>query len=145
MTRPCPSTNCATIAEIGTDHYDPRRKGVHSAMYRDFTIHLHATACLVTDEGLRSPHYEGRAPGSMMGAFVSDFYGGTLYDRGYAVRLDLLMLYDLDALDPVPIRWTPEGPVPSTEPASPTESSAFTFKQPDQKQKALLGIVKILR
>src|SRR5262249_39926237 len=106
---------------------------------------LHATPCLVTQEGLRCPHYEGRDRGGVMGAFVSDFYGGALYDRGYAVRLDILTLYALEALEPVGMEWTPDGPIPSRVPPSPTESSAFTFKHPDQKPSALLGIIKILR
>src|SRR5689334_14197600 len=64
----------ATILETGTDQYDPRRKGVHDEMYRGFTIHLHATPCRVTAEGLVSPHYHGdRCPsGSVTGEIVSD-------------------------------------------------------------------------
>jgi hypothetical protein len=135
----------ATIMEIGTDQYNPNREGVHAAMFKDFTIHLHATPCLVTEQGLRCPHYDAGGCDSVMGKVVSDFYGGTLYDRGYAIRLDILMVYALDELEPVRMHWTPEGPAPSPGPPSPTESCAFIFKHPDQKRKALVGIIKILR
>lgn len=60
------------------------------------------------------------------------FYEGTLADRGYSIRLDILMLYDLDQLQPV-------------DDGLPEESYEFMFKYPDRKQEALLGVIKIFR
>ena len=60
------------------------------------------------------------------------FYEGTLADRGYSIRLDILMLYDLDQLQPL-------------NDCVPEECYEFAFKHPDRKQEALLGVVKILR
>src|SRR5262249_55531709 len=124
---------------------DPQRAGVHDDYYHPILIDLFACACVVSDR-LRSPHYQGdRCPSdSVMGEVVGDFYGGALYDRGYAVRLDILLIYALDRLEPVGMHQTPEGFVPAAPPP-PEESCAFTFKRPEQKQKALLGIIKILR
>ena len=58
----------AAILDLETDHYDPRRKGVHDDFYRGFRIDLFATACIVSD-GLRCPHYRGErcSTGSVMG------------------------------------------------------------------------------
>src|SRR5579871_1880790 len=125
------------ILTTGTDRYDPNRLGVHADYYRNFTIDLHASPCFFTEQ----------APigDSGMADAISHFYGGTMADRGYPIRLDLLMLYDLDQLAPVAIKWTPEGPQPSDVPPPPTESFEFTFRYPDRKQQALVGIVKILR
>ncbi len=79
-----------------------------------------------------------------MGEVVDLFYGGTLADRGYAIRLDIIMIYDLNQLEPCPIQWTSgranRGPAPPPE-----ENCAFNFKHPERKPEALLAIIKILR
>src|SRR5436305_4661581 len=93
----------ATILELGTDRYDPNRAGVHDDFYRGFTIDLFAVACLVSD-GLDCPHYRGDrcSTGSVAGELLSDCYGGAKIDRGYALRIDVLMVYDLNQLAPAP-------------------------------------------
>ena len=138
----------STILKLGTDRYDPKREAVHGDFGTGVRIDLHAGPCIVS-KGLRSlrkkeqplldhPDY------SEMGRLVRLFYEGARADRGYSIRLDILMIYDLDQLQPAPIQWTPEGPVPGPPPP-PEDCSEFTFKHPDQKQKALLGVIKILR
>jgi hypothetical protein len=67
----------------------------------------------------------------MMAEFVEIFYDGALIDRGYSVRLDLLMIYDLDALEPV-------GALPLEE------CCEYSFMDLTDKRNALLGIIKIL-
>src|SRR5262249_19105993 len=139
----------ATILELGTDRYDPNREAVHGDFGTGVRIDLHAGPCIVANGKLRSlrpkdqplqddPDY------TEMGGLVRIFYEGALADRGYSIRLDVIMLYDLDQLEPAPIRWTPEGPVPGPPPP-PEESCEFTFKHPDRKPEALLGVIKILR
>jgi len=88
---------------------------------------LHALECRVTDR-LQSPHYEdARCPsGSVMGEVVADFYGGARLDRGYSVRLDVLMLYDLAQMETL-------------------DECYFRFRDPMRKQDALLGLIAILR
>jgi len=54
------------------------------------------------------------------------------------------MIYDLDQLEPAPIQWTAGRAAPGPPPP-PEESSEFTFKYPDNKQQALLGIIRMLR
>jgi hypothetical protein len=138
----------STILELGADRYDPHREAVHGDFGTGVPIDLHAEAHIAS-EGLHSlrKKYQasvGQPDYSAMGTLVSLFYGGALADRGYSIRLDNLMIYDLDQLEPAPIQWTPEGPVPGPPPPL-EESCNFTFKHPNEKQKALLGVIKILR
>jgi hypothetical protein len=138
----------STIVTLGTDRYDPNREAVHGDFGTGVPIDLHAGPHVVSDR-LRSlrtkdqrlledPDY------TAMGKLVSLFYSGALADRGYAIRLDVILIYHLDQLEPAPIQWTPEGPVPGPPP--PYENCCeFTFKHPDRKRKALLGVIKILR
>jgi hypothetical protein len=117
----------STILKLGTDKYDPHREGLYYA--RDEVSDIFAGPCLVTKEGLKS---QDDLDGSVMAGTVLIFYEGTLADRGYSIRLDILMLYDLDQLQPVTDNV-------------PEECYEFAFKHPDRKQEALLGVIKILR
>jgi hypothetical protein len=138
----------ATIQQIGTDRYNPDREAVHGDFGTGIPIDLHAGPHVVTERlrSLRPKDQEavGHPDYTAMGEVVGLFYEGALADRGYSIRLDILMIYDLDQLEPAPIQWTPKGPVLGLLPP-PEESSEFTFKNPDQKQQALLGMIKILR
>jgi hypothetical protein len=137
----------ATIQELGTDKYDPKRKGVHEDFYQPFTIDLFAEPCVVSERlrFLRQKKQAANEAGdSVMAGITRIFYKGALADRGYSIRLDVLTIYDLDQLEPVPMQWTPDGPIPSDPPPR-EESCDFTFATPDRKQQALLGIIKVLR
>lgn len=118
----------ATILERGTDRYDPNRKSIHHDWYEQRGVEVHAVACEVTDKlrGLGDEDYIA-AP-SFSGEFIADFYESALAERGYSLRLDLLIVYDLDHLVAVP-----EG-----------ASMSFAFKHPDRKREALMAIVNIL-
>jgi hypothetical protein len=118
----------STILELGTDKYDPHREGLYYS--HDEVSHIFATACLVTEEGLQS--HEEHLEGSLMAEITLLYYEGALADRGYSVRLDIVMLYDLDQLQPVNDQL-------------PEECYEFAFKHPDRKPEALLGVIKILR
>jgi hypothetical protein len=138
----------STILTLGTDRYDPNREAVHGNFGTGVPIDLHAGPHTVS-EGLRSLRGKdqasvGQPDYSAMSELVCLFYEGALADRGYSIRLDVILIYDLDQLEPCPIRWTAEGPAPGPAPR-PEECCEFTFKYPDQKQKALLGVIKILR
>lgn len=114
----------AIILETGTDRYDPLRKGVHPEFYRDVNDFF-AGPAVVTEDGLVELR-PGREPTpSSMAEAVEIFYEGTIADRGYPIRLDILIVYALDQLE-----W---------------EDVLFRFKYPDRKPEALLGVIKILR
>lgn len=124
----------ALIRETGTDRYDPDRKGVHQDFYAGYPIDLFATPCFVAGGVLQSRNDPGV---SVTGQMIADFYHGALADRGYSVRLDLLLIYDREQL--VEIDCSALWPDSSPEP----ESSSFAFRFPERKRDALLGIVLI--
>lgn len=135
----------ATIIQSGTDRYDPDRKGVHGDIDEQFGIELHATPMISRDGDLFCPHYSNRLEtGSVFGDFLLDCYEGTKVDRGYPLRLDIVMVYDLTMLEPAPMIWKENGPVSHGDPINPQETTVFKFKYPDEKPKALLGIIKIV-
>jgi hypothetical protein len=78
-----------------------------------------------------------------MGEVVSDFYGGTRLERGFPLRLDLVLIYDLEHLE---MAATPRdrGPIENS-PGGLQDCCLFRFRDPDRKSEALLGIVKLLR
>ena len=56
------------ITELGTDKYDPQRKGVLHDFYAPFQIDLHALPCTVLENALVSSHCKGS---SVMGECVA--------------------------------------------------------------------------
>jgi hypothetical protein len=134
------------IQELGTDRYDPQRKGVHDDLDKEFAIDLHAVSIMYKDE-MVCPHYSGERceTGSAIGELLSDCHGGAVVDRGYALRIDVIMIYDLDQLKSAPLTWTDKGPTHTDSPISPQETCTFQFKNPANKKGALLGIIKIER
>ncbi len=132
------------IQELGTDRYDPKRKGVHASLDKEFSIDLHAIPMMYKNE-IICPHYSGERckTGSAIGELLSDCYEGALVDRGYAMRIDVITLYDLDKLKPAQLAWTAEGPTHTDNYISPKETSTFQFKDPSNKHGALLGIITI--
>lgn len=135
----------ATILKLGTDRYDPDREGVH---YPESSSLLDFFACtfVVVAGKLQSSHYQGdRCPsGSALGEVVGDFYLGARADRGYSIRLDLLMIYDLDHLDMV--LDEPDGELTEAEIrlGGLRDCCLFRFKHPERKPEALMGVIKIL-
>jgi hypothetical protein len=122
------------ILQIGTDRCDPQREGLYYEPCEASNTPIHAGPHIVSQE-LRSLRSKHASLPSAMAEVVEIFYGGALADRGYSVRLDILMIYRLDLLAVFP----PDPDVP------PEESCCFTFRHPDRKLEALLGIIKILR
>ena len=113
------------ICSMGTDKYDDR-PGLHYG--RSGTTDIHAGPHLITPEGLTAEKY---MDGSPMAECVALFYEGAIADRGYPVRLELLMVYDLDQLAPM------SGLLPMS-------CYQFAFKDETEIRSALLGVVKVL-
>ncbi len=110
------------ISETGTDKYDPARKmSVAHDFYTDKGVEIFATPVKVTDD-LR-----------LMNEVLKDFYEGALGDRGYSLKIDLLVIYDFDQLVTIPIRYD-DG----------VGKEAFKFKDPDKKSNTLRGFIKII-
>lgn len=126
------------VLKLGTDKYDSKRKEVcfkdfcmydHDIQAGDFEIKNHK---IILDN---SNIYH-----SMFGDIAKKFYENVLLDRGYRVRIDVLIIYDANKL----VRAKKIDP--KAESARPElEECLYKFKDPEHKQEALVGIVKILR
>ncbi len=111
-----------TIQRLGTDKYDPNREGVLHDFYKGRGIDLFALA------------YDQAKGAEIMAETIENFYEGALQDRGYRVKLDVVLVYDLSQLEFVPVDYG-NGDM---------GRDAFRFKDPANKAKALLGIIKIV-
>jgi len=132
------------ILEYGTDRYDPDRKGVHHEMDEKFGIELHAVA-IKYEESFYCPHYRSKSREglSALGGFFEDFYHGARLDRGYSLRIDFLLIYDLNKLEVAPMKWTEHGPRFTRLHIEAFEASCFRFKETSRKQEALIGLLHL--
>ena len=111
------------IIKSGTDKYDLQRKSFWHEwnVYKDKRIDLFACFKEITEDF----HF--------MHEVISDFYEGALADRGYAVYVDILLLYDPERLEMIPIQYAEDD----------IGEDAWRFKFPQQKKEALLAVIKI--
>jgi hypothetical protein len=77
----------------GTDRYDPNRRPYAHELYDPQGVELHAVPISTFGE-IRSDHFEP----PVMSEFFEIFDEGCRADRGYPIRLDMLILYRLDDL-----------------------------------------------
>ncbi len=119
------------ILKTGTDKYDPSRKGVAHEEFEPYKPDLQAGEIVV--EG-------GKLQGESFSEDVRRFYENTLLDRGYRVRIDLLVFYD-------PNQMVRAEKVDTTKPSVDPhlEEYLWRFKNPENKPEAIVGILKILK
>ncbi|MFH0770472.1 MAG: DegT/DnrJ/EryC1/StrS family aminotransferase [Candidatus Peregrinibacteria bacterium] len=115
------------ITETGTDKYDRNRKGVEG--FENYRVDFQAEACTIGKN-----HFGKGAD------FVKKFYENVLFDRGYRLRIDLLLVYDLHQL----LRAEKIDPAKPGVPPR-LEPYLFRFKNQEHKKEALLGIIKFSR
>jgi len=117
------------IVTTGTDKYDPNRKGVAHEEFEPYKPDLQAGEVVIKD-GKLSESFSGD---------IKRFYENTLIDRGYRLRVDLIVLYD-------PQQMVKAEKVDHTKPSVEPhlEQYLWRFKNPDNKASAVKGIIKIL-
>lgn len=112
------------IQQTGTDKYDANRRGygysvgIKQSKHIDFfgsSVKVQPSTDIFTRELLR------------------DFYHGALGDRGYAIRIDIVIVYNASKLTKVEHLYGQDI----------EESDGFVFKNPKNKIDALLGVVKV--
>jgi uncharacterized protein (DUF952 family) len=113
------------ILKTGTDKYDPARKGQGYGVGTDQGKHIDFFGTLVkvhagTDIFTRE--------------LLEDFYSGSLGDRGYAIRIDVVIIYDANKLTKVEHLYGDDV----------EESDGFVFRDPAHKPEAVLSILKIV-
>lgn len=119
------------IITTGTDKYDPNRKGVAYEEFEPYQPDLQAGKIIVQD---------GKVITESFSEDVRRFYENTLLDRGYRLRIDLIVLYD-----PQEMVLAEKLDLNTQSVAPHLEQYLWRFKNSKNKTKALLGIVKILK
>ena len=119
------------ILKTGTDKYDPNRKGVAHEEFEPYKSDIQAGEIVVKD---------GKIIGESFSEDIKRFYENTLIDRGYRLRIDLIVLYN-------PQQFIRAEKMDDTKPsvAPHLEEYLWKFKNPDNKSKTVVGIIKILK
>ncbi len=125
------------ILASGTDKYDASRTEVAHEEFQGYDHDFQgglveiSDGRVVVDEAAMYP--------SMFGDIIHHFHEYTLLDRGYAVRIDLLLIYHADRVEPARL-------VDATAPRvrEDLEKYLYRFKNPSRKAGALAGVVRIL-
>lgn len=110
------------IKSTGTDRYDPERTGDRYTNIENKKIDLFAFPATVTEElelGWR---------------VLYGFYHSAIGVHGYPVRIDILTVYDASQLVEVEHKYEGRDDI---------KRDGFVFKDENNKQAALLGIIKI--
>jgi len=126
------------VIRTGTDKYAPRRPAVGQAEFSGYHYDVQAGPIEIRDSRLVVEPGE-RYP-TVFGGIAWHFFHGARLDRGRAVRIDLLMLYDPSAM----VR---------ARKFSPTSKSVrrglnrflYRFNDPAHKSAGLRGLVRVLR
>jgi len=119
------------IARTGTDKYDPDRKMVAHETFEAYNLDLQAGEVVIE---------KGKILSESFSEDIRRFYENTLLDRGYRVRIDLIVLYDPNQLiraEKIDVNH------PGTD--LHLEEYLWRFKDPDNRPEAVVGMIKILR
>jgi hypothetical protein len=127
-----------TILKLGTDRYDPNRKSVAHEDFSVYDYDFHASEINIKN-GKIVPNKTDEFPTSF-GSIVYNFYENAPIDRGYPVRIDLLLLYDPNKLEKATKLNSKSIGV-----GLHLEEYLYKFKDRQHKANALVGIVKILK
>lgn len=119
------------IVRTGTDKYDPNRKGVAHETFGAYDLDLQAGEIIVEN---------GKVVSEPFSEDVRRFYENTLVDRGYRLRIDVVVLYD-------PEQFIRAKKIDDNHPGTDAhlEEYLWKFKNSSNKPEALKGIIKILR
>lgn len=112
----------ATIQALGTDRYDPARKGdrYENVAGKHIDFFAFRRKIMPTTELFKDISW--------------GFYHGAKKIHGRPVRIDILLLYDASQLKAILHRYADR---------IDAKRDGFVFKDPTNKQTALLGIIKI--
>jgi hypothetical protein len=119
------------ILKTGTDKYDPKRKGVAHEEFEPYKPDIQAGLITIRD---------GELQGESFSEDVRRFYENAVIDRGYRVRVDIILLYNPD-------KFVKAEKLDNTKPSvdQHLEEYLWRFKDPNDKPNALVGVIKILK
>jgi hypothetical protein len=123
------------IIKTGTDRYDPKKKAVAHEEFSGYDYDIHAGIIEIKNSKVvitKNDEYP-----TMFGSFVYNFYENAPLDRGHAVRIDLLLLYDPKKMQ--------KAKKINQKALVKKGLDKFLYRFKGDKKEALLGIVKIMR
>jgi hypothetical protein len=126
------------ILKLGTDKYNPERKGVCHEQFSVYDYDIQAGSFEIRNSKIVIE--ESDTYPTLFGDTIYDFYENAPQDRGYPVRIDILIFYDNSKLKPAKL-INPK----ATCVAPRLEKYLYKFKYRENKKDALSGVVKILR
>jgi hypothetical protein len=127
----------AIIIETGTDKYDNKRKSVSHEEFSGYDYDIQAGKVKIKNSKLTEERGKYQ---TVFGDIVFHFYEHAPLDRGYSVRIDLLLLYD-----PSKLARAKKFHSKARSVRSRLNQYLYKFKDRKNKKDALLGIVKILK
>lgn len=110
------------ISKTGTDRYEPSKAGDRYENVEGKNIDLFAVPETVKPDS------------EVFRVLVWGFYHSAIAVHGYPVRIDVISIYDTDQMETVLHQY---------EGRDDTKDDGFAFKDPGNKRKALVGIIKI--
>jgi GNAT superfamily N-acetyltransferase len=124
------------IVKTGTDKYDPNRKAVCHDEFSGYDYDIQAGILEISNGKIVIPNdYKYK---SEFADIIWHFFEHTIFDRGFSVRIDLLLIYDITKLK-LAEKFSPD----SLDVREGLESYLYKFIDQENKNDALLGIVKI--
>ncbi len=111
------------IKKLGTDKYDPERKGEKYENAENKHIDFFALDFKITGKG------------KYMENFIEPFYAYPKQENKPPVRIDIIIIYDLSKLMRILHRY---------EGRKDIKRDGFVFKAPENKPAAVKGIIKVL-
>ena len=126
------------IIKTGCDKYDPKRKAVCQEEFSGYDYDIQAGNITIRKSKLVIP--ESYKYLTEFGDIIWHFYEHTPFDRGYAVRIDLLLIYDSNKLKKAR-KFHPK----ARSIRRGLNHYLYKFKDQKNKRDALLGIIKILK
>jgi hypothetical protein len=126
------------ILKTGTDKYDAKRKGVCHEEFSGYDYDIQAGTFTIKNGKLVIP--EDYKYKTEFGDVMWHFYEHAPLDRGYPLRIDLLLIYDPKQLMRAR-KFHPQ----ARGVRRGLNNYLYKFKNPTKKKDALLGIIKILR
>lgn len=125
------------ILKIGTDKYDSERKSVAHEEFSGYDYDIQAGTFEIKNSKIIA-NKSDKIP-SVFGGIVYHFYEHTPFDRGYPVRIDLLIIYD-----PAKLIRARKFHSKAQSVRVGLNKYLYKFKYRKNKRDVLRGIIKIL-
>lgn len=128
----------SAILKIGTDKYNPKRKSVVEDDFKDYNYDIQGELFEIKNGKILLE--EKSTIHSLFGDVIYKFYKHAPLDRGYSIRIDLLLLYNANKL--IRAKKINQN-LKRVDPKF--EKYLYKFENESNKKEALFGIIKILR